>query len=76
MAHIVHGTSSTVSVFLIDTLSLHSISDSVSATRAMSAVSEELGIIVQDTCEAAYNQHEVLAKQKLLAAGLGKSRQV
>ena len=61
MAHIVQGVWSTVSAFVIDTRSLHSISDSVSAIRAMSAVSEELGIIVQDTREAAYNQHEVLA---------------
>lgn len=48
-----------MSAFVIDTRSLHSISGSVSAIRAMSAVSKELGIIVQDTCEAAYKQHEV-----------------
>ena len=59
MAHIVQGVWSTVSAFVIDTRSLHSISDSVSAIRAMSAVSKELGIMVQDTCEAAYKQHEV-----------------
>ena len=59
MAHIVQGVWSTVSAFVIDTRSLHSISDSVSAIRAMSAVSKEHGIMVQDTCEAAYKQHEV-----------------
>ena len=41
------------------TRSRHSISDSVSAIRAMRVVSKELGIMVQDTCEAAYKQHEV-----------------
>ena len=59
MAHIVQGVWSTVSAFVIDTRSLHSISDSVNAIRAMSAVSKEHGIMVQDTCEAAYKQHEV-----------------
>jgi len=59
MAHIVQGVWSTVSAFVIDTRSLRSMSDSVSAIRAMSAVSKELGIMVQDTCEAAYKQHEV-----------------
>lgn len=58
-AHIVQGVWSTVSAFVIDTRSLCCISDSVDEVRAMSAVSKELGTIVQDTCETAYKQHEV-----------------
>ena len=50
---------STVSAFVIDTRSIRGLSDSVSAVRAMSAVSKELAIMVQDTCESAYKQHEV-----------------
>ena len=59
-AQILQGVWSTVSAFVIDTRSIRSIFHSVSAVRAMSAVSKELGIMVQDTCEAAYKQHEVL----------------
>ena len=59
MAHILQRVWSTVSAFVIDTRSLRSISDSVNAIRAMSAVSKTLGVMVQDTCEAAYTQHEV-----------------
>ena len=59
MAHIVQGVWSTVSAFVIDTRSLRSMSDSVSAIRAMSAVSKELGIMVQDTCDVAYHHHQV-----------------
>ena len=56
---IVQGEWSTVSAFVIDTRSLRSISDAVNAIRAMSAVSKELRIMVQYTCEAAYTRHEV-----------------
>ena len=59
MAHIFQELWCTVRAFLIDTRSLHCISDSMHAIRAMSAVSKEIGIMVQDTCEAAYKQHEV-----------------